>query len=79
MILSGSKTPAGLQNWEDADVNWNNALGTWDGSRANIPDFIIHGSTYVTSSEYTTGSITIQGVDTFGDSGSFFTVDLGDY
>jgi len=79
LILSGSKVPTGLQNWEDASGSWDEALGTWDGSRANIPDFVIHGSTFVTSSEYTTGSITIDGIDTFGDSGSFFTVDLGDY
>lgn len=79
LILSGSKVPTGLQNWEDANQNWNEALGTWDGSRANIPDFVIHGSTFVTSSVYTTGSITIHGLDTFGDSGSFDTIDLGDY
>jgi len=42
-------------------------------------DFIIHGATYVTSSEFNTGSITIQGVNTFGDSGSFLTIDLGEY
>lgn len=79
LILSGSKRPAGLQNWEDADQNWDQSLGTWDGSRANIPDFVIHGSTFVTSSAHTTGSITIDGVDTFGDSGSFDSIDLGDY
>ena len=79
LILSGSKTPSGLQNWEDVDQNWNEALGTWEGGRANIPDFVIHGSTYVTSSVYTTGSITIEGADTFGDSGSFDTIDLGEY
>ena len=40
---------------------------------------IISGSALVTSSPDTTGSLTIQNIDTFGDSGSFFTVDLGDY
>lgn len=39
---------------------------------------IISGSTTVISSDVT-GSLTIQNVDTFGDSGSFFTLDLGDY
>jgi len=39
---------------------------------------IISGSTVVTSTSTTTGSLTIQGVDTFGDSGSFFTLDLGE-
>ena len=41
--------------------------------------FIISGSATVTSTATTTGSLTIQDVDTFGDSGSFFTLDLGDY
>ena len=39
---------------------------------------IISGSAVVTSTPSTTGSLTIQNVDTFGDSGSFFTLDLGD-
>ena len=41
--------------------------------------FIISGSTIVTSTSTTTGSLTIQNIDSFGDSGSFFTLDLGDY
>jgi hypothetical protein len=40
---------------------------------------IISGSTIVTSTSTTTGSLTIQNVDTFGDSGSFFTLDLGNF
>jgi hypothetical protein len=40
---------------------------------------IISGSALIVSSPNTTGSLTIQNVDTFGDSGSFFTLDLGDY
>jgi hypothetical protein len=40
---------------------------------------IISGSTIVTSTPTTTGSLTIQNVDTFGDSGSFFTLDLGNF
>ncbi len=79
LILSGSKVPTALANWNEASGSWEDAFGTWDGSRANIPDFVIYGSTFVTSSVYTTGSITINGVDTFGDSGSFDTVDLGEY
>ena len=39
---------------------------------------IISGSALVVSSNVT-GSLTIQNVDTFGDSGSFFTLDLGNY
>jgi hypothetical protein len=41
--------------------------------------FIISGSAVVTSTPSTTGSLTIQNVDTFGDSGSFFTLDLGGF
>jgi hypothetical protein len=40
---------------------------------------IISGSAIVTSTPTTTGSLTIQNIDSFGDSGSFFTLDLGDY
>jgi hypothetical protein len=48
-------------------------------SGSSDPSFVISGSIYVTSSADISGSITIAGVDTFGDSGSFYTVDLGDY
>ena len=41
--------------------------------------FIISGSAVVTSTPSTTGSLTIQNIDSFGDSGSFFTLDLGDF
>ena len=40
---------------------------------------IISGSAQIVSTSTTTGSLTIQNIDSFGDSGSFFTVDLGDY
>lgn len=39
----------------------------------------ISGSVDVVSNNQITGSITIQGIDSFGDSGSFYTVDLGNY
>ena len=42
-------------------------------------DFIISGSVEITSTPTVTGSLTIQGIDSFGDSGSFYTVDLGEY
>lgn len=48
--------------------------GSGDGT-----DFIISGSVLVTSTPNKTGSLTIQNIDSFGDSGSFYTVDLGDY
>ena len=40
---------------------------------------IVSGSVQVTSTPTVTGSLTIQNIDSFGDSGSFFTLDLGDY
>jgi hypothetical protein len=40
---------------------------------------IISGSAQIVSTPTTTGSLTIQNIDSFGDSGSFYTVDLGDY
>ena len=40
---------------------------------------VISGSTQIVSNVTTTGSLTIQNIDSFGDSGSFFTVDLGSY
>jgi len=48
-------------------------------SGSGDPSFVISGSLYVTSSGEVTGSVTIAGVDTFGDSGSFDTLDLGEY
>ena len=48
-------------------------------SSSGTPALIVSGSAIITSSPTTTGSLTIQGVDTFGDSGSFYIVDLGDY
>jgi hypothetical protein len=40
---------------------------------------IISGSAQIVSTPSTTGSLTIQNIDSFGDSGSFFTIDLGNY
>jgi hypothetical protein len=40
---------------------------------------IISGSAQVVSTPTVTGSLSIQDIDSFGDSGSFFTLDLGDY
>lgn len=42
-------------------------------------DFVISGSVMVTSIPEKTGSLTIQNIDSFGDSGSFYTIDLGEY
>ena len=45
----------------------------------NLNDFIISGSVYIATTLEKTGSLTIQNIDSFGDSGSFDTMDLGDY
>jgi hypothetical protein len=79
LILSGSKIPTANQIWNTVTQQWEDAFGDWDGTRNNIPDFVISGSTVVTDGVYSSGSLTIKGLDTFGDSGSFFTVDLGNY
>lgn len=42
-------------------------------------NLIISGSAEVVSTQTQTGSLTIQNIDSFGDSGSFDTIDLGDY
>lgn len=42
-------------------------------------DFVISGSVDIAPTLLKTGSLTIKGIDSFGDSGSFYTVDLGDY
>ncbi len=39
----------------------------------------ISGSAQVVSTPSVTGSLTIENIDSFGDSGSFFTLDLGSY
>jgi hypothetical protein len=42
-------------------------------------NLIISGSAEVVSTPTQTGSFTIQNIDSFGDSSSFDTMDLGDY
>lgn len=62
-----------------SNLTYDEATNTLRLSGSGDPSFVITGSLYVTSSAELTGSVTIAGVDTFGDSGSFYTVDLGDY
>ena len=62
-----------------SNLSYNEATNTLYLSGSSDPSFVITGSLYVTSSATVTGSVTIAGADTFGDSGSFYTVDLGDY
>lgn len=65
------------QVWSNLQYDTDNSVLTLSGSQET--DFIISGSVLVTSTPTHTGSLTIQNVDTFGDSGSFYTVDLGEY
>lgn len=61
-----------------SNMNYNSGSNqlTISGSENTL---IISGSAQIVSTPTTTGSLTIQNIDTFGDSGSFYTVDLGDY
>jgi hypothetical protein len=79
LILSGSKVPTANQVWNDIDQTWETVWGDWDGGRNSIPDFVISGSTVVTPGVYSSGSLSIKGLDTFGDTGSFNSIDLGEF
>lgn len=65
------------QVWSNLQFDTASAVLTLSGSQKT--DFVVSGSILVTSTPTRTGSLTIQNVDTFGDSGSFYTVDLGEY
>ena len=66
------------QVWSNLQYNTASAQLTLSGSGMGT-DFIISGSVYIASTTQKTGSLTIQNIDSFGDSGSFYTMDLGDY
>ena len=66
------------QIWSNIQYNTASAQLTLSGSGQGT-DFIISGSVYIAPTPEKTGSLTIQNIDSFGDSGSFYTVDLGDY
>ena len=58
--------------------NESNSRLTLSGSGVNT-DFVLSGSMEIVSTLSKTGSLTIKDIDSFGDSGSFYTVDLGEY
>jgi hypothetical protein len=62
-----------------SNLQYNEANSQLILSGSQETDFIISGSTIVTSTPTKTGSFTIKDIDSFGDSGSYYTVDLGDY
>lgn len=61
-----------------SNISYNTSLGVLSISGSSNNALVITGSVFVTSSAITTGSLTIAGVDTWGDSGSFYGVDLGE-
>lgn len=61
-----------------SNLSYDTSLGVLSVSGSSNKALVITGSVFVTSSASTTGSLTIAGVDTWGDSGSFYSVDLGD-
>jgi hypothetical protein len=62
-----------------SNLNYNGATDQLSISGSATASFVVSGSVRVVSTPSTTGSLTIQNIDSFGDSGSFYTVDLGDY
>ena len=65
------------QVWSNLQYDTASAILTLSGSQPI--DFAVSGTISVVPNDTYTGSITIQNLDTFGDSGSFYTMDLGDY
>lgn len=61
-----------------SNISYDKISNTLSISGSNNNALVVTGSMYVTSSASTTGSITIAGIDSWGDSGSFYEVDLGD-
>jgi hypothetical protein len=62
-----------------SNLQYDTASSVLTLSGSQQTDFIISGSVRIVSTPTMTGSLTIQNIDSFGDSGSFFTMDLGDY
>jgi hypothetical protein len=57
---------------------WDSFTSTWDAN-VSYPEFVVYGETQIKGTSVKTGSITIDNIDSFGDSGSFYTIDLGTY
>lgn len=62
-----------------SNLSYNQSTNQLYLSGSTEASFVVTGSIYVTSSVQVSGSVTIAGIDTFGDSGSFYSVDLGEY
>lgn len=80
LIVSASSIPIGDDLFDAANIYWNTSIGDWEAQGGNqIPILVISGSTEIITTPYQTGSLTIKGIDSFGDSGSYYTLDLGEY
>jgi hypothetical protein len=62
-----------------SSITYQESLNILSVQGTSNPALIVSGAVGITSSPSVTGSITIKDIDSFGDSGSFYTVDLGDY
>jgi len=62
-----------------SNLQYDTASSVLTLSGSQQTDFVISGSVRIVSTPTMTGSLTIQNIDSFGDSGSFFTMDLGSY
>ena len=62
-----------------SNLSYNPNENTLTVSGSQHPTLVISGSVDIVSTPTLTGSLNIQNIDSFGDSGSFYTVDLGDY
>lgn len=65
------------QIWSNLSYDTGSQILTLLGSQPI--DFAVSGTIAIVPNQNYTGSISIQNLDTFGDSGSFYTMDLGDY
>lgn len=61
-----------------SNVSYDKNSNTLSVSGSSNYALVVTGSAFVTSSSSVTGSLTIAGIDSWGDSGSFYQVDLGD-
>lgn len=62
-----------------SNLHYNENTNTLVVSGSQYDALVVSGSADVVPNPLITGSLTIQGVDTFGDSGSFDSIDLGTY
>lgn len=61
-----------------SNMSYNESENRLTISGSTDPSLIISGSVVITPTNTIPGTLTIKDVDTFGDSGSFDTIDLGE-